>query len=249
MYRVDRNDFYKEQKNSTVYTPPELSQFLFSIVHKKIKSDRIVFDPCVGKGSLLIPFKQAGFKTKGVDIEDQGFPDTIVRDFISLSRGEVEKPALVIANPPFNIEEKTKQLVSETFGRRPLLLEVWLRKTIELFGKNIPIVLFAPYGLRLNQTLNSKRWMRFVDGTYPEITSIVALPKDIYNDVLFHSEVLIFNIHGLKGALFLQWLEQRICAKTRRNTRSRIKTPNGATKPSIIKGAGQRHEFDLVFTD
>ncbi len=77
-----------------------------------------------------------------------------------------------------------------------------MHKTIELWGRNIPIVLFAPYGLRLNQTVNSRRWQMFVDGSYPEISTIVVLPKDIYDDVLSHSEVLIFNIDGLNGHYF-----------------------------------------------
>jgi type I restriction enzyme M protein len=48
----------------------------------------------------------------------------------------------------------------------------------------------------------SKRWRAFCDGHYPQISSIVALPKDIYDNVLFHSEILIFNIDGLKPHYF-----------------------------------------------
>lgn len=134
MYRVDRNDFYKDQKNATIYTPPGVSRFLFDIVHDKIDPSGLVFDPCVGAGSLLLPFREAGFKTRGVDIEDQGYPETQVRDFISMKQGEIDNPALVIANPPFNIDHKTQELVARLFGRRPLLPEVWLHKTIELWG-------------------------------------------------------------------------------------------------------------------
>ena len=202
MYRVDRNDFYREQKNATVCTPSSVSRFLFDLVHGTIDPQGIVIDPCVGKGSLLIPFREAGFRTQGVDIEDQGYQDTIVRDFVSMRKGELENPALVIANPPFNIDMKTKNSVAQNFGRRPLLPEVWLHKVVELWGKEIPLILFAPYGMRLNQTINSRRWRRFADGTYPAISSIVALPKDIYDGVLFHSEVLIFNIKGLAGHYF-----------------------------------------------
>ena len=64
------------------------------------------------------------------------------------------------------------------------------------------MVLFAPYGLRLNQSVGSRRWRKFVDGSYPAISSIVALPKDVYDNVLFHSEVLIFNVDGLNGHYF-----------------------------------------------
>ncbi len=200
MYNVARNNFYENQKNATVYTPEKVSQFLFDLLHKKTKG--LVIDPCVGAGSLLWPFKNAGFETLGIDIDNQGFPNTIERNFLSLKKNEYEKPSLVIANPPFNIDEKTKVLASELVGARPLLPEVWLRKIIELWGKDIPICLFAPYGLRLNQTCNSKRWKAFADGTYPPISSIVALPKDIYDKVLFHSEVLIFNRPDLAGHYF-----------------------------------------------
>ncbi len=202
MYRVDRNNFYDAQKNATVYTPKGVSKFLFQILHDKVDRAGTILDPCVGQGSLLTPFREAGYQTVGIDIEDQGFPGTIVRDFLSFSIGEVANPALVIANPPFNIDEKTKALVAKTFGRRPLLPEVWLEKSIQLWGKDVPLVLFAPYGLRLNQTTKSKRWVRFSHGFYPKIRSIVSLPKNIYDGVLFHSEVLIFNVDGLEGHYF-----------------------------------------------
>jgi len=202
MYRVDRNNFYSEQKNSTVYTPATVSQFLFDILHERIDRSGVIVDPCVGAGALLEPFREAGFQTKGIDIEDQGYPETIVRNFIGVREGEIDLPALVVANPPFNIDRKTRELVSRTHGRRPLLPEVWLSKIVELWGRDVPIALFAPYGLRLNQTIKSCRWRRFVEGTYSEISSIVALPKDIYDDVLFHSEILVFNVPAIKGHYF-----------------------------------------------
>ncbi len=202
MYRVDRNDFYSIQKNSTVYTPPGVSRFLYNILHDNIASDGVVLDPCVGAGSLLYPFAQAGFETMGIDIEDQGYPNTVVQDFISIPPGEIEMPSLVIANPPFNITEESKQRIVRFFGQRPLLPEVWLHKTVQLWGRDVPLALFAPYGLRLNQSVTSKRWRKFAIGEYPEICSIVALPKDVYDGVLFHSEVLIFNVPNLKGHYF-----------------------------------------------
>ncbi|CAH1770816.1 637_t:CDS:1, partial [Entrophospora sp. SA101] len=52
---------------------------------------------------------------------------------------------------------------------------------MELFGKEIPIVFFAPIGFRLNSTLTSKRYLKFIDGIYPEISSQIALTRDIYN--------------------------------------------------------------------
>ncbi len=202
MYRVDRNNFYDEQKNATVLTPSGVSDFLFNLLHEKINKSGKVFDPCVGEGSLLLPFVDAGFNVVGVDIEHQGFKGTLTRNFLGVRQGTFEPPSLVIANPPFNIDGKTKELATKLAGARPLLPEVWLQKIIRLWGNKLPICLFAPYGLRLNQSVNSKRWLKFVNGDYPEISSIVALPKDIYEDVLFHSEILIFNVNGLKGHYF-----------------------------------------------
>ncbi len=200
MYRVDRNNFYADQKNATIYTPSGVSEFLFSLLQQD--TDGLIIDPCVGAGSLLQPFQAAGYETLGLDIEDQGFPNTQLRNFLGVKKGAMPDPALVIANPPFNIDGKTKELAKKIVGARPLLPEVWLRKIIELWGKDIPICLFAPYGLRLNQTTKSKRWMAFTSGDYPAISSIISLPKDIYEGVLFHSEVLIFNRPDLQGHYF-----------------------------------------------
>jgi hypothetical protein len=204
MYNVSRNNFYDDPKNSTVFTPSGVSQFIFDIVAKKIDKTRPVFDPCVGKGSLLHPFDDAGFQTVGLDIVDHGYKNTILDNFITFDAKQLINPSLVIANPPFNIDLRTKAIISEHYGGRPLLPEVWLQKIIALFGKDIPIVLFAPYGMRLNQSLSSKRWQKFTNGEYPKISSIIALPKDIYSDVLFHGEILIFNIPDLDPHYFYQ---------------------------------------------
>ena len=202
MYRVDRNNFYRQPKKSTINTPAGVSQFIYDIVSNKIDKKKLVLDPCVGSGSLLKPFQQNGFQVIGIDIEDQGFPETIKRNYLSIQKGEIETPGLVIMNPPFNIDKKTKKYITEHYGGRPLLPEIWLQKAIELFGKDVPLVLFTPYGLRLNQMVTSRRWKKFIYGEYPEIKSIISLPKDIFESILFHSEILIFNIEKLKGHYF-----------------------------------------------
>jgi hypothetical protein len=204
MYNVSRNNFYDDPKNSTVFTPSGVSQFIFDIIAEKIDKTRPVFDPCVGEGSLLHPFEDAGFQTVGLDIVDHGYKNTILDNFITFDAKQVSNPSLVIVNPPFNIDLHTKAIISEYYGGRPLLPEVWLQKIIALYGKDIPIVLFAPYGMRLNQSLSSKRWQKFTNGEYPKISSIIALPKDIYSDVLFHSEILIFYIPDLDPHYFYQ---------------------------------------------
>ena len=205
MYRVDRNNFYQREKRATVLTPESVSQFIYQIVEGKIDRDKPVLDPCVGKGSLLAPFKAKGYEVIGIDIEDQGFPGTKVQNYLSVKKGELKEPGLVIMNPPFNIDQKTKAYIRAHYCGRPLLPEIWLQKAIELFGKSVPTILFTPYGLRLNQMESSRRWLKFVTGEYPEIQSIISLPKDIFDGILFHSEVLLFNFPKkppLKGHYF-----------------------------------------------
>ncbi len=208
MYRVDRNNFYKEQKKATVYTPDILSQFIFSILSPRFSKDTLILDPCVGNGSLLKPFQSNGYKTIGVDIENQGFENTVVRNYLSLfstlhlTTADLCTPGLIIMNPPFNIDDKTKAYIKKNYKGRPLLPEIWLQKTIALFGKKIPMVLFATYGFRLNQTIHSKRWQKFLNNEYPPIKSIISLPKDVFQDILFHCEILIFNINGLQPHYF-----------------------------------------------
>jgi hypothetical protein len=155
VYNTSRNNFYDDPKNSTVFTPPGVSQFIFDIVADKIDKSRPVFDPCVGEGSLLHPFDEAGFHTIGLDIYDYGYKNTILHNFLTFDAKQTALPSLVIANPPFNIDQRTKAIIAAQYGGRPLLPEVWLQKTISLFGKDIPIILFAPYGLRLKQSLYS----------------------------------------------------------------------------------------------
>ena len=202
MYRVDRNNFYSNEKKATIYTPQSTSDFLFSILKEHVKSG-LILDPCVGKGSLLKPFIENGYEVLGIDIEKQGFDGRcIYKNYLEVQPGEIETPSLVIMNPPFNIDHKTKSFIKEHYGGRPLLPEIWLLKAIELFGKNIPIVMFTPYGFRLNLTEKSRRWNNFINGEYPEITSIISLPKNLFENILFHSEVIVFNIPGMKGHYF-----------------------------------------------
>ena len=128
MYRVDRNNFFKVQKKATVYTPAYVSDFLYSILHTPDQSWRPNSGPLRRDGALLKPWKKNGYRTVGIDIEDQGFPKTIVKNYLEVKKGDVAKPNLVIMNPPFNIDSKTKQYIKENYGGRPLLPEVWFQR-------------------------------------------------------------------------------------------------------------------------
>jgi type I restriction-modification system DNA methylase subunit len=206
MYRVDRNNFYRNEKKATIFTPDFVSEFLYDLLQSHInKNAGIIIDPCVGQGSLLKPWKRGGYAVMGIDIEQQGFPNTKVKNYLEVQKEEIkEHISMVIMNPPFNIDKKTKKYIQTNYGGRALLPEVWFSKAIELFGPRVPIVMFTPYGFRLNQTENSTRWLKFINAEYPPITTIISLPKNLFENILFHSEILTFNLPKLNGHYFVK---------------------------------------------
>lgn len=196
MYNLQKNNYNLKPKNSTIATPPEVSQFIFELLRDKfpIKKGYPILDPCCGAGNLLKPWLKKGYPTYGIDIENNSSA-VLRKDFLKWDGIDVfhyqVKPRLILCNPPFN-----------GYGKK-LGSEVWLDKIIELFGKWVPIVLFVPVGFCLNLTLKSERYLKFVNGAYPPIASRITLPKNIFPGVVFHSEILIFNIPNLQPHYFL----------------------------------------------
>jgi hypothetical protein len=149
---VTRNDYRENKKNSTVFTPTGVAQFLFDLLNAKHGLCRhnfyTVFDPAIGNGRLTDPWCRAGRYVIGRDVVARG------ADTRRFSLGPFEKmpkptwqPDIVLCNSPFNGAP----------GRR-LYPEVFLEHIFELFGVNIPVVLFVPMGFLKNQRKKSKRW-------------------------------------------------------------------------------------------
>ena len=60
----------KVAKESTVYTPDYLSEYIFNLINEKYDyKKKIILDPCIGKGSLTKPFFENGSYVVGNDIE------------------------------------------------------------------------------------------------------------------------------------------------------------------------------------
>jgi len=58
MYNLRRNNYHLKPKNSTIYTPPEVSEFIFELLNPYFNpglTGGFIVDPCCGKGSLLRP--------------------------------------------------------------------------------------------------------------------------------------------------------------------------------------------------
>jgi hypothetical protein len=184
---VARNDYHNNPKQSTIYTPVGVAKFLFDLLWA---GRCTVLDPAIGSGRLTDPWRAAGCRVLGVDIE----PAKPKCDVLLAQRFEtveaMEQPDLVLCNPPFN-----------GCAGRQLYPEVFLRHILKLFGP-MPTVLFTPMGFRLNQRRKSERWKWCRDGLV-DITSIISLPLDLFPGVEFHAEILIFNRPGLKSHYFL----------------------------------------------
>lgn len=187
---------YTEPKDTKceIDTPSNVSQYLYERL-KHLKP-RVVFDPCAGLGNLLEPWKQ--IYCCGVEINKERFQESRRRGFdifgqaFELYEHHKVPPDLILCNPPWNRHWKGLNYS-----------EIFLRKIVELWGKDIPIAFLVPMGFRLNQRTNSQRfqWMKTKG---PQITSIISCPLDMYPDVKFHNEIILFNVKRVKPHYWIE---------------------------------------------
>ena len=170
----------KGVKRSDTPTPGWLCTYLHEIITKHYKPE-IILDPCCGDGRLTNRFDKS--KIIQYEIKDG-------KDFLK-EENKIECD-LCIMNPPFNVGGSGKKLA----------VEVFMDKVLELCGKGIGIVLITPMGFRLNQRKTSSRWKK-IKNEYPPIHSILSLPIDTFEDTLFHTEILFFNMEKLDPHYFI----------------------------------------------
>ncbi|MEK2012406.1 N-6 DNA methylase [Vibrio parahaemolyticus] len=87
---------------------------------------------------------------------------------------------IVLCNLPFN-----------GAGGRQLFPEKFLKHILEVVPNKTPIVFITPHGFRHNVRKTSDR-LSFLSTL--EISSIITLPLDVFQNAQIHSEVLIFNM-------------------------------------------------------
>jgi type I restriction enzyme M protein len=201
---VKKNDYIKNPKNNCVDTPIWLSLFIFNIIPDQYKKG-MVLDIACGNGNLSYRFENV----IGIDILDYIYSDSLLDEGNHLKMDYLNECfpkdsifntqfknniKLIVCNPPFND--------SKGIYKKKLLPELFFKKIISDFGPEFPFILFVPMGFRLNQRKKSKRY-KFIRQSGAEITSILSLPIDIFKNVLFHSEVLFFNMEGMKAHYFI----------------------------------------------
>jgi hypothetical protein len=181
-------------KQSDISTPPGICKFLFDLIWPKYQP-RVILDPCAGSGNLTRPWRG---KARTVSFEIKRGKDFFVR------AKPLDDVGLVLCNPPFNGNPDSKELFPSRF----------LYHILELVPHDTPIVFFAPFGFLLNarsstqiyaRRTNRYAWLR---DDCPPITSIIPLPQDAFvppgeEGPLVHSQILIFNMHGLEPCSFV----------------------------------------------
>ena len=133
------NDTGIDRRDTGYYSTPEPVAGFFKKKLLSINPDpKLVFDPCVGKGELLAPFRDSGARLCGFDIIDfcpDGFFDFERRDFLlsavetldgAASAGSMPDADTIVANPPYNCHEheylrRHKQRFALCFGRNAVL--------------------------------------------------------------------------------------------------------------------------------
>lgn len=89
------NDYYA--------TNPKAVEMLFKKYDFKAKT---ILEPCVGGGMIANKVKELipDSKIIGIDIVDRGYPNTLIRDFLTLNTNK--KFDGIITNPPFSLAQE-----------------------------------------------------------------------------------------------------------------------------------------------
>ena len=176
---TSRNQYFDKTKDHTIFTPPPICNWLKEILEPELKHIETIFDPAVGSGNLLHPFK--GKTLLGCDIED--FQPNITKywvdDFLTWNGKNYPTMDLVIMNPPYNHSKESRK----KWGKNNLLPELFAAKCFELFGKETRLIMFTPMGFRLNTRCYTKKQgdrYRDLRDKLGKITSIVSLPLDVF---------------------------------------------------------------------
>tara|TARA_R110001632_G_scaffold74338_1_gene170181 strand:- start:1118 stop:1651 length:534 start_codon:yes stop_codon:yes gene_type:complete len=169
----------KGKKRNDTPTPIWLCDFIYTLL--KDRNYKNILDCCSGDCRLTKNFSNS--KIINYEIKEG-------KDFL-LETNKIDCD-LCIFNPPFSLDNGKKELAAETF----------LDKVIELCGDKIEIIMICPMGFRLNQTIRSKR-LKKMKNIYPEISSIISLPVDTFENTNFHTEILCYNTQYLKAHYFV----------------------------------------------
>ena len=187
MYNTAKNTLIKD---STIQTPKELAEFIYKKINRKPYKN--ILDIGANDGALSRPFKsKKNISIIGLDINNEyeaNFDKFIYKDFLDTSREDYKglDIDLIISNPPFD------KLLSWKF----------IKHSKELFG-DIPMVFIVPEYI-LNNSKN-----RAIELEQYNITKIVKLNQNTFENVAIHCSVIFININFKSTKLFEYYYPKR----------------------------------------
>jgi predicted RNA methylase len=195
-------------KDSIVETPKILAEDIYNTL--KRKPFKNILDIGAFKGKLSNPFtKKTNTKIIGIDVIDDykdSFDKFILKDYLELTKKDIEglNIDLIISNPPFGKHLEHGELYPHLF----------IKKTIELFGENIPMVFIVPQWY----LSNSKK--RMDDLNKLNITKITYIHKNIFNleneNIIVEASAVYINIKTHKKHTFLSFDKNKVKVKKKR---------------------------------
>ncbi len=112
------------------------------LLKREAFSDYII-EPAVGGGHIADILKSHGHEVLGIDIVDRGYEGTIVKDFLTVERGEIERGD-IITNPPYSQAAEFVEHaldISDSNTKVAMFLKIQFlesKKRFELFQKYPP---------------------------------------------------------------------------------------------------------------
>lgn len=133
----ERNDYYA--------TPPYAVEALLD----RESFNSYICEPAVGGGSIANVLTSRGHKVQAFDIVDRGYPNTIVRDFMSVTKEDLICTPDIITNPPYSIATEFIQHaldISMDSVKIAMLLKIQFLETVkryELFKQHPPKYIYV----------------------------------------------------------------------------------------------------------
>jgi len=182
--------FSREEKIlGQFFTPSEVAEFIVSFASNYILTKKSACDPACGDGVFLSSLINHGFKTLGVDIDENiinSLPEKMrkyVRRDNGLLLSEEEHFDLVVGNPPFSSKYgrvqgdilKNFELAKQTASQAIEIL--FLEKFIKLCNEDGLIGIILPQGIFSDIRLG---YVRKYIRNHLSIIAIISLPRNIF---------------------------------------------------------------------
>jgi predicted RNA methylase len=184
-------------KDSIVETPEILARDIYDTL--KRKPFHKILDVGCFQGKLSKPFKsKKDLEVIGLDVIEEyknNFDYFIHKDYLEATKEDFEghKIDLVVSNPPFGKHSQYNELYPHLF----------IKKTIELFGENMPMVFIVP------QWYLSNSVKRMNDLNNLKITKQTTIHKNIFaienENISVEASILYFNLKTHKKISYLAY--------------------------------------------